>query len=153
MKTAECRPDSVSYHYTPYVTVAPALIQGEKAAGGCQLHPEANTRYVVDCPLTPSKGLGRQPIPSEGEATQRLWDTFGALGAGLEIGKASPLRSWDAAHPATGQIGKSISVKVKLNLPPDLLAAAAAHIPAFTLATVVYSAPKEWTLEGTVYVR
>ncbi len=153
MKGAECRPDAVIYHYTPFLRVALPLIRGERAAPGCRLHPDTGSSLLLDCPLAAPARMGRQAALTEEVGGQRLWDAFGALGAALALGPALAIPPRDPQHPEPGPRGRMITVSAKLDLPPDAVAQAAVAIPAFTVAVVTYTAPNLWSFEGTLYVQ
>jgi hypothetical protein len=147
ISAVECKGSSILVTYMAASPIAPELLLEDVPAPGCQLEPGPKAGVALRCTKAPLRGIGRQHIWNEATASKRLWETFGAV-AGLELGKPVTLSGMFSSGPAV----KSIAVTVRSDFPLDDLDQMIGDLPAFTLASVIFTSPNTWQFEGTVYV-
>jgi hypothetical protein len=146
--SVECRGTDLTVTYVSTSPIAPTLLLEDVPSAGCLLEPGSKGGVGLHCTKPPLRGMGRQHIWNEAAATQRLWQSFGAV-AGLELGKPVAV---SATSNTIGRDIKSIAVTVRSDFPLDDLESALQDLPAFTLASIKFTSPNNWQLEGTVYV-
>jgi hypothetical protein len=117
--------------------------------------PRRNGDLTAACPIARSSRLGRQARLTADEARRAIWRRMSGLGLEIKVSAASeqpspPPGAEDQQPPAALPI---LKVDLTGNLPPADLAADFALLPAMTIESIGFVAPRSWTIKGKLYVQ
>ncbi|HIJ63784.1 MAG TPA: type 4b pilus protein PilO2 [Rhodospirillaceae bacterium] len=152
---AECGSAGVSYHYEGYARQSKRLYAETTPPDGCRLTLLENGDLTAACPIARSSRLGRQARLTADEARRAIWRRMSGLGLEIKVSAASeqpspPPGAEDQQPPAALPI---LKVDLTGNLPPADLAADFAQLPAMTIESIGFVAPRSWTIKGKLYVQ